>query len=31
VFNAVHNIQPGTPVENIKAMVEAVRDSYNGV
>jgi len=28
VFNAVHNIQPGTPVENIRAMVEAVRDSY---
>ena len=26
VFNAVHNIQPNTPVENIKAMVEAVRD-----
>ena len=28
VFNAVHNIQPGTPVENILAMVEAVRDSF---
>lgn len=28
VFNAVHNIQPMTPVENIKAMIEAVRDSY---
>ena len=28
VFNAVHNIQPGTPVENILAMVEAIRDSF---
>ena len=28
VFNAVHNIQPNTPVENIMAMVEAVRDSF---
>ena len=28
VFNAVHNIQPNTPVENIMAMIKAVRDSY---
>ncbi len=28
VFNAVHNIQPGTPVENIMAMAEAVLDSF---
>jgi len=28
VFNAVHNIQPGTPPENIRAMVEAIRDSF---
>jgi hypothetical protein len=27
VFNAVHNVQARTPVENIVAMVEAVRDS----
>lgn len=28
VFNAVHNIQPGTPVGNIMAMVEALKDSF---
>ncbi len=26
VFNAVHNLQPGTPVENILAMFEAFRE-----
>lgn len=29
VFNAIHNIQAGTPVENIAAMFEAVRE-FNG-
>lgn len=29
VFNTVHNIQAGTPVENIVALVDAVRD-FNG-
>jgi uroporphyrinogen-III decarboxylase len=29
VFDTVHNIQAGTPVENIVAMVEAIRE-YNG-
>lgn len=29
VFNAVHNIQCGTPVENIVAMIDAVRE-FNG-
>ena len=29
VFNAIHNIQAGTPVENVKAMVEAIRDSFS--
>ena len=28
VFNAIHNIQPNTPVENILAMVKAIRDTY---
>jgi len=28
VFNAIHNIQPATPVENILAMAEAVKDSF---
>lgn len=28
VFNAVHNIQPNTPPENIMAMIEAVRSTY---
>jgi len=26
IFNAVHNVQAGTPVENIVAMIEAVRE-----
>ena len=26
VFNAIHNVQAGTPVENIVAMIEAVRE-----
>ena len=30
VFNTVHNIQAGTPVENIVAMLEAVRE-FSGV
>lgn len=29
VFNTIHNIQPGVPVENLVAMTEAVRE-YNG-
>ena len=29
VFNAVHNIQATTPVENLRAMIEAVRDAGN--
>jgi uroporphyrinogen-III decarboxylase len=29
VFNAVHNIQAGTPVANIVAMLDAVRE-FNG-
>jgi hypothetical protein len=29
VFNAIHNVQAGTPVENIVAMVNAVRE-FNG-
>ncbi|MFC1693592.1 uroporphyrinogen decarboxylase family protein [Candidatus Latescibacterota bacterium] len=28
VFNAVHNIQPYTPVKNIVAMIEAIRDTF---
>ena len=28
VFNAIHNIQPNTPVENIMAMMRAMIDSY---
>jgi hypothetical protein len=27
VFDAIHNIQAGTPVENVLAMMEAIRDS----
>ena len=27
VFNTIHNIQAGTPVENILAMFEAIKDS----
>lgn len=26
VFNAIHNVQPRTPVENVAAMIETVRD-----
>ena len=29
VFNAIHNVQAGTPVENIVAMLDAVRE-FNG-
>lgn len=29
VFNSIHNVQAGTPVENIVAMVDAVRE-FNG-
>ncbi|MGD0580952.1 MAG: uroporphyrinogen decarboxylase family protein, partial [Bryobacteraceae bacterium] len=29
VFNTVHNVQAGTPVENIVAMLDAVRE-FNG-
>jgi len=29
MFNAIHNIQAGTPVANIAAMIEAVRE-FNG-
>jgi uroporphyrinogen-III decarboxylase len=29
VFNAIHNIQAQTPVENIAAMIDAVRE-FNG-
>ncbi len=28
VFDAIHNIQAGTPVENVRAMIEAIRDSF---
>ena len=28
VFNAIHNIQAGTPVENVIAMINAIRDSF---
>ncbi len=27
IFNAIHNIQAGTPVENVIAMIDAIRDS----
>jgi len=30
VFNSVHNIQAGTPVANVVAMVEAVKEFRNG-
>jgi hypothetical protein len=30
IFNAIHNIQAGTPVENVRAMMEAIRDSSRG-
>jgi uroporphyrinogen-III decarboxylase len=29
VFNAIHNVQAGTPVENMVAMFEAVKE-FNG-
>lgn len=29
VFNTIHNIQPGVPVENVVAMVDAIK-KYNG-
>ncbi len=29
VFNTIHNIQAGTPIENVVAMIEAVRE-FNG-
>ena len=29
IFNAVHNVQPRTPLENIVAMIEAVKE-FNG-
>ena len=28
VFNAIHNIQPNTPVENILAMIEAIKETF---
>lgn len=28
VFNAIHNIQAGTPVENVAAMIKAINDSF---
>ena len=30
VFAAIHNIQPGVPVPNLLAMIQAVRDSWGG-
>ena len=27
VFNAIHNIQGNTPIENIEAMFKAIRES----
>jgi len=30
VFDSIHNIQAGTPVENIAAMLDAVHE-FNGV
>ncbi|UCD29105.1 MAG: methyltransferase, partial [Planctomycetota bacterium] len=29
IFNSIHNVQSGTPVENIAAMIEAVHE-FNG-
>jgi uroporphyrinogen-III decarboxylase len=29
VFNAIHNVQAGTPVENVVAMIDAVKE-FNG-
>jgi len=28
IFNTIHNIQSDAPVENIKAMVTAIEDSF---
>ena len=28
VFDAIHNVQAGTPVENFMAMMDAIRDSF---
>ncbi|MDP2983461.1 MAG: uroporphyrinogen decarboxylase family protein [Candidatus Latescibacter sp.] len=28
IFNAIHNIQAGTPVENVLAMLKAIEDSF---
>jgi hypothetical protein len=28
VFNSIHNVQAGTPVENFRAMLRAIEDSY---
>ncbi|MBN1292701.1 MAG: methyltransferase [Candidatus Latescibacteria bacterium] len=28
VFDAIHNVQAGTPVENFMAMIRAIKDSY---
>jgi uroporphyrinogen-III decarboxylase len=30
VFNSIHNVQAGTPTENIVAMIDAVHE-FNGV
>ena len=30
VFNSIHNVQAGTPVENFLAMINAIRDSFAG-
>ena len=30
VFNSIHNVQAGTPVENFLAMINAIRDSFTG-
>ena len=29
IFNTIHNIQPNTPIENIVAMINAVKE-FNG-
>jgi uroporphyrinogen-III decarboxylase len=29
VFNSIHNVQAGTPLENVVAMIDAVHE-YNG-
>jgi len=30
IFNSIHNVQPGTPIENIIAMLDAVREFGGG-